>query len=178
MCAILACRTPDIVKLYVELRVRTNDFAKVYFGPTRNHVPTTFPSASSHTPTTASLKAKIMAMICQFCGKTFHKGEHLRRHERGHTGHRPFTCLHCNRSFSRQDSLLRHQRVHSRKAGDIAAPAQSVRSSVDPSKIQLLIGRLGCCEGKRCCLFYTSECQQRADVQCRSSYIEQQCSAK
>ena len=55
-------------------------------------------------------------MECSFCQRTFHKGEHLRRHERSHTGSKPYPCKNCNRLFSRQDSLIRHERLHTRDA--------------------------------------------------------------
>ncbi|KAN0102259.1 hypothetical protein V8E51_012769 [Hyaloscypha variabilis] len=54
-------------------------------------------------------------MECRFCQKTFSKGEHLRRHERSHTGLRPYRCKECQRTFSRQDSLARHEKLHTRK---------------------------------------------------------------
>jgi hypothetical protein len=46
------------------------------------------------------------------CTAIFTKGEHLKRHERGHTGSRPYTCPTCDRRFGRQDSLTRHCRSH------------------------------------------------------------------
>lgn len=52
---------------------------------------------------------------CQFCPNTYHKREHLVRHERIHTGLRPYSCDKCDRTFARHDSLLRHERVHNPK---------------------------------------------------------------
>lgn len=54
-------------------------------------------------------------MECRFCQRSFSKGEHLRRHERSHTGARPFRCKECQRPFARQDSLARHEKLHNRK---------------------------------------------------------------
>lgn len=55
-------------------------------------------------------------MECSLCQRTFHKGGHLRRHIRSHTGLKPYACKNCNRSFSRQDSLIRHEKLHTRDA--------------------------------------------------------------
>lgn len=52
---------------------------------------------------------------CRFCSNVYHKREHLERHERIHTGDKPFVCAICNRTFSRNDSLMRHERVHAAK---------------------------------------------------------------
>jgi len=49
---------------------------------------------------------------CRFCANVYQKREHLERHERIHTGDKPFACAKCHRLFSRHDSLIRHQRVH------------------------------------------------------------------
>ncbi|KAF1988401.1 C2H2 type zinc finger domain protein [Aulographum hederae CBS 113979] len=56
-------------------------------------------------------------MQCRYCPREFSKGEHLRRHERSHTGSRPFVCKICKRPFGRQDSLMRHERLHTRPDG-------------------------------------------------------------
>ncbi|KAJ4315960.1 hypothetical protein N0V84_008094 [Fusarium piperis] len=45
---------------------------------------------------------------CRYCHKTFSKSEHLLRHERSHTGERPYQCNKCQRRYARSDVLLRH----------------------------------------------------------------------
>ncbi|KAL2853032.1 C2H2 type zinc finger domain protein [Aspergillus pseudodeflectus] len=55
-------------------------------------------------------------LICGACQKAFTKAEHLRRHERCHTGSKPFVCKECRRPFARQDALTRHEKLHSRAA--------------------------------------------------------------
>ncbi|KAL2798326.1 C2H2 type zinc finger domain protein [Aspergillus keveii] len=55
-------------------------------------------------------------LICGACQKAFTKAEHLRRHERCHTGSKPFVCKECRRPFARQDALTRHEKLHTRAA--------------------------------------------------------------
>ncbi|KAK4944195.1 hypothetical protein LTR10_016308 [Elasticomyces elasticus] len=82
-------------------------------------------------------EARLHTLECRFCQKTFSKGEHLRRHERSHTGAKPFVCRECQRSFSRQDSLARHEKLHSRRRAtkDAASPA-SVDKPVTPESMR------------------------------------------
>ncbi|KAJ5373036.1 hypothetical protein N7517_005042 [Penicillium concentricum] len=53
-------------------------------------------------------------LVCRVCQKSFSKAEHLRRHERCHTGSKPYVCKECRRPFARQDALTRHEKLHSR----------------------------------------------------------------
>ncbi|KAK2812254.1 hypothetical protein FQN50_001612 [Emmonsiellopsis sp. PD_5] len=60
---------------------------------------------------------------CKYCQRSFSKAEHLKRHERSHTGAKPFLCHLCKRPFARQDALARHERLHSRGTNHKVATA-------------------------------------------------------
>lgn len=54
--------------------------------------------------------------VCRIgdCGRKFKRLEHLKRHQRIHSGERPFCCPipGCEKKFSRSDNLTQHVRVH------------------------------------------------------------------
>lgn len=49
---------------------------------------------------------------CSTCGKSFRQGMHLTRHQRTHTGEKPYKCNLCGENFSHRSNLIRHQRIH------------------------------------------------------------------
>ncbi|CAH1803299.1 unnamed protein product [Owenia fusiformis] len=51
-------------------------------------------------------------VVCKFCARTFASQRNLRRHERGHTGEKPYKCKICGKSFTRDDKLKRHLQQH------------------------------------------------------------------
>ncbi|KAI5168352.1 hypothetical protein PAEPH01_0065 [Pancytospora epiphaga] len=54
--------------------------------------------------------------ICEYheCKRAFKRLEHLKRHQKMHTGERPYKCLFpgCYKAFSRSDNLNSHYKTH------------------------------------------------------------------
>ncbi|XP_038220738.1 zinc finger protein Xfin-like [Zerene cesonia] len=51
---------------------------------------------------------------CSYCPMRFVQRSNMLRHERRHTGERPYTCPHCERTFADKGACTSHTRTHSK----------------------------------------------------------------
>ncbi|XP_035294386.1 zinc finger protein 431-like isoform X1, partial [Cricetulus griseus] len=49
---------------------------------------------------------------CDQCGKAFSQHTHLQTHKRRHTGEKPYKCNQCGKAFSQKSTLQMHKRTH------------------------------------------------------------------
>ena len=49
---------------------------------------------------------------CRYCGKQFRRSCDRKRHERIHTGERPYVCKQCGWKFGDCSNLRKHERIH------------------------------------------------------------------
>lgn len=53
--------------------------------------------------------------VCETCMKSFNQLANLQRHFMVHTGEKPFACKTCGKQFSQQSNVDKHQVTHSSK---------------------------------------------------------------
>ncbi|VDD80795.1 unnamed protein product [Mesocestoides corti] len=71
---------------------------------------------------------------CRYCGKTFNRKFCRERHERLHTGVKPYTCDICDEKFIRLEDKKRHVRsiLHTSRVAAAQASGKPIPSGLDP----------------------------------------------
>lgn len=59
-----------------------------------------------------ALEKKMTSNKCSYCQRQFKTKSHVLRHERVHTGDKPFQCSICYKTFNQKHSLDTHQSIH------------------------------------------------------------------
>ncbi|XP_077493853.1 uncharacterized protein LOC144104613 isoform X2 [Amblyomma americanum] len=60
--------------------------------------------------------------VCEFCKKAFTQLENLNRHLVVHTGERPYKCADCDQRFADASNLARHRKLHTTGDGYPSSP--------------------------------------------------------
>lgn len=70
---------------------------------------------------------------CDQCNMRFIQKYHMERHKRTHSGEKPYRCDTCQQFFSRTDRLLKHKRTC----------GEAIKKGLDPSMLELSEAELG-----------------------------------
>ena len=78
--------------------------------------PETVPELRVAEDTAAKTSQRTLRYFCETCLKSFNMNSHLKRHERIHTGEKPYSCKICKKRFAQKNNMKSHERIHTKKS--------------------------------------------------------------
>ncbi|KAJ9330216.1 transcriptional regulator family: C2H2 zinc finger and Fungal Specific TF [Paecilomyces variotii] len=118
-------KTEDLASIS---EVPVNATAMIGLDENNKQSPSSTQNGSTNGPAPKSDKPR--PHVCNTCGRSFARLEHLKRHERSHTKEKPFECPDCARCFARRDLLLRHQQKLHMTTTPSSRPRNGRRESI------------------------------------------------
>lgn len=76
---------------------------------------------------------------CAHCPKSFVSKSKLQRHERVHTGHKPWQCVLCDFAYAQKESLKYHSKTHANRIIKNAEQPWSNKQLINGFEIQALL---------------------------------------
>ncbi|KAF2728093.1 hypothetical protein EJ04DRAFT_546959 [Polyplosphaeria fusca] len=99
---------------------------------------------------------------CSTCKRSFTRVDHLTRHVRSHTRHKPYVCQVCTKGFARVDLLKRHVAGHSAENANKNKRSTTVRASRVIQACEACSQNHLRCEDEKPC----SRCRKKS-IECR-----------
>ena len=100
--------------------ITESQYESLVDSPIQSPTESTHSESMKRTPSTSSMtRQPSRRFVCPYpnCDRSFSANCHLQRHERVHSGEKPFHCpiAFCTSRFTRKDNMLQHYRTHLKK---------------------------------------------------------------